>query len=106
MSKMYKTDQIITIHLAVLVTYTLLLAIWAGAGKGEVPYPDSLKWLGFMFMQAILMAGHCVTIMTFALTPPKEFPGYAQAHWVSLLFVILVGGAMCFILPGMFSNLF
>jgi len=106
MRKMNKTDQIITIHLVVLLTYTLILAIWAGAGKGEVPYLDSLKWLGFMFIQAIMMAGHCVTIMTFALTPPKDFPEYAQAHWIGLLFVLLIGGSMCFILPGMFSNLF
>lgn len=103
---MKKTNQIISIHLLVLGTYTLIVAIWAGSSKSGIQYLDTLRWLGFMFVQAILMAGHCVTILTFALTPSKDFPEYAQAHWVSLLFVLLIGGSMCFILPGMFSNLF
>ncbi len=98
---MKKTNQIITIHLGVLVLYTLFFAILVNAsGSGNDPY----KWLGFMLLQAIMMIGHGASIIVLAFTQSKDKPEYAKAHWLSLLFLILLGGSLCFALPGIFAN--
>ena len=98
---MKKTNQIITIHLGVLVVYTLFFAILVNAsGSGNDPY----KWLGFMLLQAFMMTGHGVTIFVLALTQPKDKPEFAKAYWLSLLFLILLGGSLSFALPGIFAS--
>ncbi len=98
---MKKTNQIITIHLGVLVLYTLFFAILVNAsGSGNDPY----KWLGFMLLQAIMMIGHGASIIVLAIANSSKKPEYAKAHWLSLLFLILLGGSLCFALPGIFAS--
>lgn len=97
---MKKTNQIITIHLGVLVLYTLLFAIWMNAIDPGGPY----TWIGFMALQAIMMIGHGVSIIVLAVTQSLDKPEYAKAHWLSLLFLVLLGGSLCFALPGIFAN--
>ena len=98
---MKKTNQIITIHLGVLVLYTLFFAILVNAsGSGNDPY----KWIGFMLLQAIMMIGHGATIIVLAFAQPRDKPEYAKAHWLSLLFLVLLGGSFCFALPGVFAS--
>ena len=98
---MKKTNQIISIHLGVLVLYTLFFAILVNAsGSGNEPY----KWLGFMLLQAIMMIGHGATIIVLAITQSPDKPEYAKAPWLSLLFLVLLGGSFCFVLPGVFAS--
>ena len=97
---MKKTNQIITIHLGVLVLYTLFFAILVNAsGSGNDPY----KWLGFMLLQAIMMIGHGASIIVLAFAQSRDKPEYGQAHWLSLLILVLLGGSFCFVVPGVFA---
>lgn len=96
---MKKTNQIITIHLGVLVLYTLFFAIWT---DGSGPY----RWMGFMILQAIMMVGHGVSTQILALTQSPDKPEYSKAHWLGLGLMLLIGGSICFITPGLFEKNF
>jgi hypothetical protein len=98
---MKKTNQIITIHLGVLVLYTLFFAIWINYSDAGDDYPNPYKWLGFMFLQAIMMIGHAITIAILASNQPESKPENAKAHWLSLGLILLIGGSICFIAPGL-----
>lgn len=103
---MKKETQIIAIHLGVQVLYSLSLGVWANYLDAGHSYPNPYKWLGFMFMQAIMMIGHVITISILASNQNESKPEYAKAHWLSLGFVLLLGGSICFITPGLFQKNF
>lgn len=103
---MKKETQIIAIHLGVQVLYSLIFGIWANYLDAGDDYPNPYKWLGFMFLQAIMMIGHAITIAILASNQPESKPEYAKAHWLSLGFVLLLGGSICFITPGLFQKNF
>lgn len=101
---MKKTSQIISIHLGVLVLYTLIFAILMGGSDAGHNRPDPYKWIGFMFLQAMMMCGHGLSIIILAFLQPADKPDYAKGHWLSLLFILLLGGSLCFALPAIFAN--
>jgi len=108
---MKKTNQIITIHLGVLLLYTLIFAVFeyysdTGVYNADNPYGKPYRWVEFMFLQAFTMIGHVITIAILASNQPKNKPEYAKAHWLSLGFVLLLGGSICFITPGLFQKNF
>lgn len=101
---MKKSNQIISIHLGVVLAYTLLFAVLVNVDSSPGgTYNNPYRWIGFMLLQAIMMSGHGVTIMILAALQPSDKPDYAKGHWLSLLFVLLLGGSLCFALPGVFS---
>lgn len=103
---MKKETQIIAIHLGVLIIYSLMLGVWANYLDANLDYHDPHKWLGFMFMQAIMMIGHVITISILASNQNESKPEYAKAHWLSLGLILLIGGSICFITPGLFQENF
>ena len=100
---MKKSNQIISIHLGVVLLYTVVFAVLVNV-DADGAYNNPYRWIGFMLLQAIMMSGHGVTIMILAALQPSEKPDYAKGHWLSLLFVLLLGGSLCFALPGVFSS--
>lgn len=101
---MKKTNQIISIHLGVLLLYTLVFAVWMGTSDLGHYRPDPYKWLFFKLMQTIMMIGHGMTIIALATNQPSDKTEYSKAHWLSLLFMLLLGGSLCFALPEVFSS--
>lgn len=101
---MKKSNQIISIHLGVVLLYTVVFAVVVNADSsaGDA-HNNPYRWIGFMLLQAIMMTGHGVSIIILAAIQPKDKPDYAKGHWLSLLFMLLLGGSLCFILPGAFT---
>lgn len=103
---MKKETQIMAIHLGAQMLYSLLLVILFQDDSPEKEFFSTYTWLGFMFTQAIFMIGHGTTIAILASNQPKDKPEYAQAHWLSLGFVFLLGGSICFAAPEVFVDRF
>lgn len=103
---MKKETQIIAIHLGVQVLYSTLFMVFCYAQGLEEEFFRFYTWLGFMVTQAFFMIGHGITIAILASNQPKDKPEYAQAHWLSLGFVFLLGGSICFVAPEVFVDRF
>ncbi len=76
--------------------FTLFFAVLVNASGSGKP--------GVYAAAAIMMIGHGVTIIILAFTQSADKPEYAKAHWLSLLFLVLLGGSLCFALPGIFAS--
>ncbi len=103
---MKKETQIIAIHLGVQVLYSTFFLIFFYFQGIEEEFFKVYAWMGFMVTQAMFMIGHGITMAILASNQPKDKPEYAQAHWLSLGFVFLLGGSICFAAPEVFVDRF